>query len=113
MDFYGVIDLFQDGSTLVQFGFDENGLLLYILAKIHIHDSRLKMGLTQYKRSFLAVGAPTVSPTANLAVGAPTVSPSGTGRGGAALILKLRLGGIYKKVPQLGTELIYGVYVQK
>ena len=78
MDFYGVIDLFQDGSTLVQFGFDENGLLLYILAKIHIHDSRLRMGLTQYKRSFLAVGA-------------PTVSPSGTGRGGAALILKLRL----------------------
>ena len=75
MDFYGVIDLFQDGSTLVQFGFDENGLLLYILAKIHIHDSRLKMGLEQYKRSFLAVGAPTVSPTANLAVGAPTVSP--------------------------------------
>ena len=70
MDFYGVIDLFQDGSTLVQFGFDENGLLLYILAKIHI-----KMGLTQYKRSFLAVGAPTVSPTANLAVGVPTVSP--------------------------------------
>ena len=77
MDFYGVIDLFQDGSTLVQFGFDKNGLLLYILAKFHImiHDSRLKMGLTQYKRSFLAVGAPTVSPTANLAVGVPTVSP--------------------------------------
>ena len=93
MDFYGVIDLFQDGSTLAStvWFFIKNGLLLYILAKIHIHDSRLKMGFTQNKRSYLAVGAPTVSPTANLAVGAPTVSPTGTGRGGAALILKLRL----------------------
>ena len=45
MDFYGVIDLFQDGSTLVQFGFDENGLLLYILAKIHIHGQPPQNGL--------------------------------------------------------------------
>ena len=52
-----------------------------ILGKVHIHISRPQNGLgTVIKRCCLAVGAPNVSPTANLAVGAP-ITPTWQVRG--------------------------------
>ena len=75
MDFYGVIGLFRDGAAPVLFSLGQNGLLLDILGKVHSHHSASEWAWNNISATSLAVGAPTVSPTANLAVGAPTVSP--------------------------------------